>query len=324
MTQTLETLKSERIKIYKTSPELYDAMMVLSNAAAKDIDPELGELIKIRASQINHCAFCLDMHTRDARKHGVSEQKLDVLAAWEEAGDLFTERERAALALTEAITHVADEPCSRRRVRTGGRGLHRTRARSGHRNGRHHQCVEPHQRDRPHGECRGADTRGVQTRSGAEIVVDGDVVYKLHRPGTDPRALTTRLRIAAESGSFLSPLEHGARSAWARRGAPRWPRVETVVPEPDYLPWAEAGQLLARLHAESVPPRTPVHGWPQRLRRAVDALRSRPNDDRPPGSRPTARRGLAGRLAGSAVDVGARRLASRPARPAISQTRRGC
>ena len=48
--------------------------------------PKLGELIKIRASQINHCAFCLDMHTRDARKHGVSDQKLDVLAAWEEAG----------------------------------------------------------------------------------------------------------------------------------------------------------------------------------------------------------------------------------------------
>ena len=79
-------------------------MMALSNAAAKDIDVELGELIKIRASQINHCAFCLDMHTRDARKHGVSDQKLDVLAAWPEAGSLFTEREQAALALTEAIT----------------------------------------------------------------------------------------------------------------------------------------------------------------------------------------------------------------------------
>jgi AhpD family alkylhydroperoxidase len=114
MTQTLENITAERLKIYKTSPELYEAMMVLSNAAAKDIEPELGELIKIRASQINHCAFCLDMHTRDARKHGVSEQKLDVLAAWEEAGRLFTERERAALALTEAITelgdgHVSDE-----------------------------------------------------------------------------------------------------------------------------------------------------------------------------------------------------------------------
>jgi AhpD family alkylhydroperoxidase len=109
MTQTLEPETTvERIQIYKTSPELYDAMMALSNAAAKDIDAELGELIKIRASQINHCAFCLDMHTRDARKHGVSDQKLDVLAAWDEAGGMFTERERAALALTEAITELGD------------------------------------------------------------------------------------------------------------------------------------------------------------------------------------------------------------------------
>jgi AhpD family alkylhydroperoxidase len=119
MTQTLEPKTTiDRVQIYKTSPELYDAMMVLSNAAAKDIDAELGELIKIRASQINHCAFCLDMHTRDARKHGVSEQKLDVLAAWQEAGQLFTERERAALALTEAITelgngHVPDDVYAR-------------------------------------------------------------------------------------------------------------------------------------------------------------------------------------------------------------------
>jgi AhpD family alkylhydroperoxidase len=119
MTQTLETRTPvERIKLAKTTPELYDAMMVLGNAANKDIDAELAELIKIRASQMNHCAFCLDMHTRDARKHGVSGQKVDVLAAWEEAGDLFTERERAALALTEAITdlgdgHVPDEVYAR-------------------------------------------------------------------------------------------------------------------------------------------------------------------------------------------------------------------
>lgn len=105
MTQTLTA--QDRVKIYKTSPELYDAMMTLSTASARDVDPELAELIKIRASQINRCAFCLDMHTRDARKLGVSEQKLDVLAAWEEAGDLFTEREHAALALTEAITEVS-------------------------------------------------------------------------------------------------------------------------------------------------------------------------------------------------------------------------
>jgi AhpD family alkylhydroperoxidase len=119
MTQTLETQTTvDRLKIYNTSPELLDAMMALSSAAAKDLEPELGELIKIRASQINHCAFCLDMHVRDARKHGVSQQKLDVLAAWEESGSLFSERERAALALTEAITelgngHVPDEVYAR-------------------------------------------------------------------------------------------------------------------------------------------------------------------------------------------------------------------
>ena len=118
MMQTLENRAVDRLKIYKTSPELYEAMMGLSNASAKDVDAELGELIKIRASQINHCAFCLDMHTRDARKHGVSDQKLDVIAAWQEAGDLFTERERAALALTEAITelnngHVPDDVYAR-------------------------------------------------------------------------------------------------------------------------------------------------------------------------------------------------------------------
>ncbi|WP_460354957.1 carboxymuconolactone decarboxylase family protein [Mycobacterium sp. ZZG] len=104
MTQTLTT--RDRLTIYKASPELYDAMMTLSAAAARDVDPKLGELIKIRASQLNRCAFCLDMHTRDARKRGVGEQQLDMLAAWVEAGDVFDERESAALALTEAITEL--------------------------------------------------------------------------------------------------------------------------------------------------------------------------------------------------------------------------
>jgi AhpD family alkylhydroperoxidase len=94
MTQTLETKNAiDRINIFKVSPELYDAMMTLSTAAAKDVDPTIGELIKIRASRINHCAFCLDMHVNDARKHGETEQRLALIAAWQEAGDLFTERE---------------------------------------------------------------------------------------------------------------------------------------------------------------------------------------------------------------------------------------
>ena len=111
----MTTVKNaRRINMNRVSPELYEAMLALSNAAAKDIDPALAELIKIRASQMNHCAFCLDMHTADARKLGVGEQKLALLAAWEEASDLFTEQEQAALALTEEMTdltrhHVSDE-----------------------------------------------------------------------------------------------------------------------------------------------------------------------------------------------------------------------
>ena len=104
--------KIRRINMNRVSPELYEAMVALSNAAAKDIDPDLAELIKIRASQMNHCAFCLDMHTTDARKRGISEQKLTLLAAWEEAGDIFSEQEQAALALTEEMTDLTHRQVS--------------------------------------------------------------------------------------------------------------------------------------------------------------------------------------------------------------------
>lgn len=120
MTETLhQASKIHRIRLYQVSPELYEAMQALSSAAAKDLDADLAELIKIRASQLNRCAYCLDMHTHDARSRGIGEQKLALVSAWEEAGKLFSERERAALALTEEITeltgrgHVSDEVYSR-------------------------------------------------------------------------------------------------------------------------------------------------------------------------------------------------------------------
>ncbi|MEV5998401.1 carboxymuconolactone decarboxylase family protein [Streptomyces griseomycini] len=85
------------------------ALQTLSAVAKKGFgDPALAELVQIRASQLNHCAFCLDMHLQIARKQGVSERQLDLLAAWEEAGDVFDERERAALALTEAVTVLTE------------------------------------------------------------------------------------------------------------------------------------------------------------------------------------------------------------------------
>jgi aminoglycoside phosphotransferase (APT) family kinase protein len=112
----------------------------------------------------------------------------------------------------------------------------------------------------------------MDTRSGAEITVNGDVVEKLHRSGTHPTALRTRLRIAAQSGSFLSPLSTIPQPVGGRWRT-SWPRVETIAPQPIHLPWAEAGRLLARLHSESTPAHVPPHGWPQRLRRAVDVAR---------------------------------------------------
>jgi aminoglycoside phosphotransferase (APT) family kinase protein len=125
----------------------------------------------------------------------------------------------------------------------------------------------------------------VQTRSGAEIVVDGDVVDKLHRPGTNPRALTVRLGIAARSDCLLSPLTTAPERV-GNRWRTRWPRVELVAPQPESLPWTDAGRLLARLHREPPPARVPPHGWPQRMRRAVDALRD--------GGDPLVRRAAAG------------------------------
>ncbi|MEU5089602.1 carboxymuconolactone decarboxylase family protein [Streptomyces sp. NPDC021356] len=90
-------------------PQVFQAMSALSAAAKKGLgDPVLAELVMIRASQINHCAFCLDMHLRAARKDGESEDRLQLLDAWEETEDLYTARERAALALTEAVTVLTD------------------------------------------------------------------------------------------------------------------------------------------------------------------------------------------------------------------------
>ncbi|MFF0589501.1 carboxymuconolactone decarboxylase family protein [Streptomyces sp. NPDC003781] len=90
-------------------PEVGRSLSALSAAAKKGLgDPVLAELVVIRASQLNHCAFCLDMHLTLARENGVDEDRLGLLAAWEEAEDLYDGRQRAALALTEAMTVLTD------------------------------------------------------------------------------------------------------------------------------------------------------------------------------------------------------------------------
>ena len=83
------------------------ALFTLSAETSAQLDPMLFELVKIRASQLNGCAYCLDMHTKDARAAGETEQRIYALSAWRET-PFFTDRERAALEWTEAVTRVGD------------------------------------------------------------------------------------------------------------------------------------------------------------------------------------------------------------------------
>jgi AhpD family alkylhydroperoxidase len=104
-----------RLDGQKVSPGALQAMLGLETflRKASKLEPSLLELVKMRASQINGCAYCLDMHSKDARAAGESEQRLYALNAWRET-PFFTDRERAALAWTEAVTlvhqgHVPDD-----------------------------------------------------------------------------------------------------------------------------------------------------------------------------------------------------------------------
>ena len=103
----------ERINLAKITPDGYKALLALeAHLQTTGIEPLHKELIKIRASQINGCAYCLDMHTKDARKLGETEQRIYTLNAWRET-PFFSAKERAILALTEEVTliagHVSDE-----------------------------------------------------------------------------------------------------------------------------------------------------------------------------------------------------------------------
>jgi len=99
---------STRIDISKyLNSGLGKAMFALSSEATAKLEPKLFELVKTRASQINGCAYCLDMHTKDALHNGETEQRLYGLSAWRET-PFYTDRERAALEWTEAVTLVSD------------------------------------------------------------------------------------------------------------------------------------------------------------------------------------------------------------------------
>lgn len=96
-----------RLDFYKASPEAAKAMIALEGAVTRSgLEPDLLELVKLRASLVNGCAYCVDLHSADARKRGESERRLHAVAVWRES-PFFSERERAALAWTDALTLVA-------------------------------------------------------------------------------------------------------------------------------------------------------------------------------------------------------------------------
>jgi AhpD family alkylhydroperoxidase len=97
-----------RIEFFRIAPQSLKPLFALgAQIEASGIEHALLELVKMRASQLNGCAYCIDMHTKDARAEGETEQRLYLLDAWRETS-LYSERERAALAWTEAVTFVAD------------------------------------------------------------------------------------------------------------------------------------------------------------------------------------------------------------------------
>jgi AhpD family alkylhydroperoxidase len=99
----------ERLNGFKVAPDAYKAVMGLETYIKKEsgLDPALIHLIKLRASQINGCAYCVDMHVKEARQHGLSEQWINLLSVWRES-PVYTPVERAVLEWTEAVTRLAD------------------------------------------------------------------------------------------------------------------------------------------------------------------------------------------------------------------------
>ena len=101
-----------RMSIKNSEPRIYQAMSAAEDQIKMfNIDPKLKELIKVRASQINGCGYCINMHTKDARKLGETEQRLYALSAWRETS-FFTEEEQAALKLTEEVTQISNHGVS--------------------------------------------------------------------------------------------------------------------------------------------------------------------------------------------------------------------
>ncbi|MEZ0275724.1 MAG: carboxymuconolactone decarboxylase family protein, partial [Roseimicrobium sp.] len=103
------TPSSQRLQYRDASPAAMSAMLALETAVRKaGLDPILLDLVKLRASQINGCAYCIDLHAREAKQKGENDRRLHLLPAWREVPSFFSPRERAALAWTESLTLISE------------------------------------------------------------------------------------------------------------------------------------------------------------------------------------------------------------------------
>src|SRR5258708_8550889 len=106
----MEVSMQERFRYAKAYPDAYTAMLALTHAVEMTgLAPQLIDLINYRVSQLNGCAFCLDMHSKDLRARGEDEQRLYMISAWREAPQLYSSREHAAFAWAEAVPRLQDQ-----------------------------------------------------------------------------------------------------------------------------------------------------------------------------------------------------------------------
>ncbi|MDE3722588.1 MULTISPECIES: carboxymuconolactone decarboxylase family protein [Nocardiopsis] len=105
-------MSEKRVLWSKQVPEIYSKLDEVDGLVAEHLDITLLELVKLRSSILNGCSFCVDLHTRRALKEGESQQRLFLVSAWYEAGEVFTDAERAALALTDEMTRLGDHGVS--------------------------------------------------------------------------------------------------------------------------------------------------------------------------------------------------------------------
>ena len=255
-----------RMNFYQAAPETIKALVALeAQIQASGLEKSLIELVKTRASQINGCAYCIHMHTADARKQGETEQRLYLLNAWREL-PLYTDRERAALAWTEAVTLIAEthapddlyEDVARPVLGIGdGKPDHADRR---------HQRVEP-DRDRlprdPSGEGAGC---GLDRRRPREVdidlaqalghraglaVADGLAVDRHHRLD-EHVALVVKASLAANASSIVNA--RSSTRSW--RSAASATTALRVQPGKISLPFCRVTMTSSwvRMKAEDEPP----------------------------------------------------------------------